>query len=294
MTADTENMQTPADGGLAEKLPEELLPVYDWYRTQGRQLVMAAAVLLLAALGTAAFLRHRDNQADLASAALMTTESVEGLENLKRQYGGTRVGPLVGLRLAEAYFNAGNFKGARTEYEVVLKRNARHPMADTARVGLAATLEAEQSFEEAGAAFEAFARENPDHYLYPVAVLGQARCLAARNDKTAARDLLDRLIVARSGTPWEEMARDLQGVIARFEGFRSRSIFDQMDAAAKKLPAGELPAAGSLLDALPATPAATYEAPVKSPAPVGLSGTVSEASAKVPAADARPPAPAEP
>ena len=73
----------------------------------------------------------------------------------------------------------------------------------------------------------------------------------------AARDLLDRLIVARAGTPWEEMARDLQGVIDRFEGFKTRSIFDQMDAAAKQRPAGEAPAAGSLLDALPATPATT-------------------------------------
>ena len=257
MSTDTQNAPAPVDGGMAEKLPEELLPVYDWYRTQGRQLVMAAAALLLVALGAMAYRRYLANQADLASAALMTTESVEGLENLKNQYGGTRVAPLVGLRLAEAYFNAGNLKGARSEYEAFLKRHGSHPMAGTARVGLAATLEAEQSFEEAGAGFESFAREHPDHYLYPVAVMGQARCLAARQEKAAARDLLDRLIAARAGTPWEEMARDLQGVIDRFEGFKTRSIFDQMDAAAKQRPAGEAPAAGSLLDALPATPAAT-------------------------------------
>ena len=257
MSTDTQNAPAPVDGGMAEKLPEELLPVYDWYRTQGRQLVMATAVLLLVALGTAAFLRHRANQGDLASAALMTTKNVEGLENLKNQYGGTRVAPLVDLRLAEAYFNAGNLKGARGVYETFLKRHGNHPMAGNARVGLAATLEAEQSFEEAGAGFESFASEHPDHYLYPVAVMGQARCLAARQQKAAARDLLDRLIVARAGTPWEEMARDLRGVIDRFEGFKTRSIFDQMDAAAKQRAAGDAPAAGSLLDTLPATPAAT-------------------------------------
>ena len=123
MSTDTQNAPAPVDGGLAEKLPEELLPVYDWYRTQGRQLVMAAAVLLLVAVGVMAYLRYRANQAGLASAALMTTESVEGMENIERQYGGTRVAPLVGLRLAEAYFNAGNFKGARSEYEAFLKRH---------------------------------------------------------------------------------------------------------------------------------------------------------------------------
>ena len=265
MSTDTQNAPAPVDGGLAEKLPEELLPVYDWYRTQGRQLVMAAAALLLVALGVIAYLRHRANQADLASAALMTTESVEGLENLNRQYGGTRAGPLIRLRLAEAYYNAGNHAAARGIYEKFLKSDGRHKLIGTARLGLAATLEAEQSFEEAGAAFETFARENPGHYLYPLAVMGQARCLAARKEKAAARDLLDRLIVARAGTPWEAMARDLQKVVDRFEGFKARSIFDQMDAAARKLPSGEPSAAGSLLDALPDTPAATNATPVSAP-----------------------------
>ena len=261
MSTDTQNAPTPADGGMAEKLPEELLPVYDWYRTQGRQLVMAAAVLLLVAVGVMAYLRYRANQAGLASAALMTTESVEGMENLERQYGGTRVGPLIRLRLAEAYYNAGNYAGARGQYETFLKRSGRHPMAGTARVGLAATREAEQAFAEAARDYASFADANPKHYLYPVAVMGQARCLAAQNDKAAARDVLDRLIVARAGTPWEGMARDLQGVIDRFEGFKGRSIFDQMNAAAKTQPTEPGATGGNLLDALPTTPAVTNVAP---------------------------------
>ena len=260
MSTDTQNAPAPADGGMAEKLPEELLPVYDWYRMQGRQLVMAAAVLLVLALGVMAYLRYRTNQAGLASAALMTTESVEGMENLERQYGSTRVGPLIRLRLAEAYYNAGNYAGARGQYETFLKRNGRHSMVGTARVGLAATREAEQAFAEAARDYASFADANPNHYLYPVAIMGQARCLAAQNDKAAARDVLDRLIVARAGTPWEEMARDLQGVIDRFEGFKSRSIFDQMDAAAKTRPTEPGATAGNLLDTLPATPVNTNAA----------------------------------
>jgi predicted negative regulator of RcsB-dependent stress response len=263
MSQDTQHAQPAAEGGMAAKLPEELLPVYDWYRTQGRQLVMSAALLLLVALGTAAFLRYRANQASLASAALMTTESVEGFENLERQYGSTRVGPLIRLGLAKAYFNAGNIQGARKVYEAFLKRHPRHAQADTARIGLAATLEEEQAFAEAGNAFEAFAREHPDHYLYPVAILGLARCLAAQQRKDDAFDQLDRLIVTKTGTPWEEMARDLRGVIARFEGFKSRSIFDQMGAVAKTRPAETAPSAGGVLDALPvtATDSNTLDAP---------------------------------
>jgi hypothetical protein len=52
----------------------------------------------------------------------------------------------------------------------------------------------------------------------------------------------------------------LQGVIDRFEGFKSRSIFDQMDAAAKTRPTEPGATAGNLLDTLPATPVNTNAA----------------------------------
>ena len=167
MSTDNKKTPAPADEGLANKLPEELLPVYEWYQAQGKQLIIFAAVLLVVVLGVIFYVRHRANQNDLASAALMTTESVEGMENLERQFGGTKVGPLIRLRLAEAYYNAGNYTAAREQYETFLKRHKSHPQADTARLGLAATQEALQEFAAAAKGFAAFADANPGHYLYP-------------------------------------------------------------------------------------------------------------------------------
>ncbi len=236
-------------GDIPEYLPEELLPVYDWYREQGKQLLFAAGFVLLVALGTFAYLRHRENKAAEASAALLNAESVEGLENLNSQYGGGKIGPLIRIRLAKAYYNAGNYPEARATFQAFLKRNGTHELAAIAKLGLAATQEAEQSFEEARTAYAALAEAQPGHYLVPLAVMGQARCLAALQQKPAAFDLLDRLIVSKSGTPWEEMATDLRGVIERFEGFKSRSIFDQLDAVSKKLPPADALTTEAVLDA---------------------------------------------
>lgn len=237
-------------------LPEELLPVYDWYRTQGRQIVLGVIVVLAVVLGVKAYLRYRDNQVAEASAALLSAESVEGLENLAGQYGKGKLGPLIQLQLAKAYYHAGNYAEAKAAYETILKSHPSHDLADTARIGLAASLEGESAFEEARKAFAGFADAKPDHYLYPLAIMGQARCLAALEQKPAALDLLDRLLVSHGDTPWEEMAKDLQGVIQRFDGFKSRSIFDQLGSAASKLQADGAPADASILDTPVVRPAA--------------------------------------
>ena len=171
-------------------LPEELLPVYDWYRTQGRQLVLGAIVVLAVVLGVKAYLRYRDNQVAEASAALLSAESVEGLENLAAQYGKGKLGPLIQLQLAKAYYHAGNFAEAKAAYETLLKRHPGHDLADSARIGLAAAREGDGAFEEARQAFASFADAKPGHYLYPLAIMGQARCLAALEQKPAALDLL--------------------------------------------------------------------------------------------------------
>ena len=236
MSKDDKPATTPAPApAVPASLPEELLPVYDWYREKGQKLIYAALAVLIVVLAAFALMRHRASRADEASTALLSAEGVEGLENLNGQYGSTRLGPLIRIRLAKAYFAAGSYKEARTTYEDFLKSHSQHELADIAKIGLASTLEAERAFGEAEREFATFAQANPNHYLYPVAIMGQARCLAAEARKPEAFDLLDRLMVAKANTPWEAMAKDLRGVIERFEGFKSRSIFDQMEAAAKDL-----------------------------------------------------------
>lgn len=217
-------------------LPPEILPLYDWWKQNGASLLTTLTVVVIALAGSAYYLRLRSSRLAAASAALGDEPSVANLETAAGRYGGTRVGPLVRIRLAKSYFDAGQYAEALGEYDKVIARDGKHSLAAAiAAVGRAHALEALQRTDEALAAYVAFAKADPAHFLAPQAILGQARCLAIAGRKAEAKDLLDRLMVSHAQTPWEEIAKNLAGAIDRFEGFRDRSIFEQLGAASKKL-----------------------------------------------------------
>ncbi len=269
-----------ASDGLPSWMPEELLPVCEWCRRHGNLALILLAVAALLAAGALFARHHRESRRQEASSALLAAESIESLETLAGRYGRTRVGPLIRLRLAKAYYDAGKYDEALKAYEAFLARDGRHEMADIARLGRAAALEGRRDFDAALKAYEEFAKANPDHYLLPLAVMGQARCLAARGDKPRALDLLVRLAVARADTPWEDIAADLRRIIERFEGLRTVSLFDRLDAARS---AGEQPATAVDIPEIPAVPvppaAATNESAADTRRPVGEEAGAAQAPA---------------
>ncbi len=266
-------------------LPEELLPVYDWYKTKGKDHILAAAIALVIVIVVLAIIKYRDNQNAEASYALMGADGIESFEGLNSQYARTAVGPVITLRLAKAYYDAGRYAEAAETYGAFAHKNRKHVLAPQGLLGQATALEADASVDSgAGDTDGAAAKLTHARTIYadlaldtasPVyaeAMMGQARCLAAMGDKTAAGDLLDRLVIEKKDTRWEEMAENLRGVINRFEGFKSTSVFDKLSAV--EAPAVEATAteANDAAEAIPATeptpaPADDGKAVPPSPAP---------------------------
>lgn len=249
-------------------IPEELAPVYEWFVENGRSLAYQLAVIVLAAIVAIAFVRSRAAKLENASAALLSTSDVVGLEELNGRFGGTKLGPLIRLRLARAYYDAGQFDSAKEAYAQFAKRNARHPLAAEARLGLAASEEALREFQQAIADYRAVDACAGS----PVAVMakmGEARATAAAGDKPAAKALLAALADETKGTAWEDVVERMDGVIDRFEGFREISFSDQLSAlrgAMAPADAADINAeAAEVADAAPAAEE-TAEAPA-APAP---------------------------
>lgn len=245
-------------------LPEELLPVYDWYMGKGKDQLLTAAIALVAVIAVMAVVKFRDNQNAEASFALTGAEGIESLEGLNAKYGRTAVAPVISLRLAKAYYDAGNFAEAANTYQAFSKKNRKHILAPQAKLGYAASLEAEQKFDDAKAAYADLAKDTSS-VVYPEAIMGQARCLAAQGEKSAATDLLDRLMIDKKDTRWEGMAENLRDIIDRFEGFKNVSIFDKLSVADGSSAAEEKAAAEEVVKseekAAPAeAPAAAAEA----------------------------------
>ena len=214
---------------VAAGIPEELAPVYEWLMENGRSLAYQLAVVALAALAALAFTRSRAAKYENASAALLTTTDVAGLEELNGRYGGTKLGPMIRIRLARALYDASQFDSAKGTYAEFLKRNAKSPLAIEARLGLAASEEALREFQQAIADYQAVGAPAGT----PAAILakmGEARCVAAAGDKAAAKALAASLAEEVRGTPWEDFVGRLEGVIDRFSGFREISFSDQLSA----------------------------------------------------------------
>lgn len=213
---------------IPEKLPEELLPLYDWWHAQGKQSAVIV-VILVAAIGIGMLYRHHTQAKGLqAGERLLAAHSTEDLEVIVSQYGGTKAGSVAQLQLAKAYFDEGRYDDALARYDAFARKSS-NPFAAIAVLGRAHVLEAQGKIDEAQAAFAAFRQENSDHFLTPQAYLGEARCLAIAGDKQAASALLDKLIAIKSGTPWEDIADNLKEVVARYEKRAPRSLFDQAD-----------------------------------------------------------------
>ena len=227
-----------------ENLPEELLPLYDWYKGKGKDHLLVAAIALVVAIVVFAIFKYRDAQNAEASLALGNADGIASLEHLNTQYGRTAVAPVIALRLARAYFDAGDYDKAVETFGAFAKKNRRHVLAPQGRLGLAVSLEGRASLKsgegDADGATADFSQAR-DTYIelasdekspvYAEAMMGQARCLAMMGDKAAASDILDRLVIKVKDTRWEEKAEALRGTIDRFDGFKAISFFDKLSAA---------------------------------------------------------------
>ena len=119
-----------------ENLPEELLPVYDWYKGKGKDHLLVAAIVLVVGVVAYLIFQYRDAQNAAASSALREANGIDSLERLNADYGRTAVAPVIALRLARAYFDAEDYDNAVATYEAFVKKNRKHVLpAGPSRTG---------------------------------------------------------------------------------------------------------------------------------------------------------------
>ena len=219
-------------------VPEDLIPAWLWCRANGTQWLVTIAVAVLIAVGVSMFQRNRASQAAKASEQLLAQPAIDTLEKTVADFGSTPSGVAAKLKLAKAYYDAGQYDKALTTYEAFIKENGAFPFADVARVGRSYALCGLNRTEEAIAGFRAFRQQNPGHYLTQQTLLGEASCLAMQGKKDAAKALLQDLRAANRETPWETAAKRMEGAIDRYQ-VRSapRSLLDQANALAPMTPA---------------------------------------------------------
>ena len=166
--------------------------------------------------------------------------AVDELETAVADYGSTKVGPALRLRLAKAYYDAARYEDALAVYDaLVAKAGDNAAFADIAVVGRAYALEGQEKFKEAGAAFAAFAQANTNSYLLLAAQLGAARCKALQGDKDGAAKDFDALKEQAKDEFAKTRIERMADAVKRHDPARAaaRSLFDAANAAATAIDA---------------------------------------------------------
>ena len=291
------------------KAAPELLPVWDWWVKEGKStllMLVVAAVVVLGFYGGRSFLRARNAA---ANQALVSAFTVEELETAVSNYGSTKAGPALRMRLAKAYYDAERYQDALDVYDKLVAKASSNPaFGDIAVVGRAHALEGLSKYKEAQTAFAEFAASSTNSYMILDAKLGAARCKALLGDKEGAAKDFDALKAAAKDDMEKERVERMADAVKRYDPSRSsRSLMDAANAAAKAIdgekksaetakpapaPAAK-PAAPAPAPAPAAKPAAPAPAPAAKPAPAPVAKPAPAPAAKpAPAPAAKPAAPA--
>ncbi len=227
------------------KAAPELLPVWDWWVKEGKSTL---TMLLIAGIVVAGFyagrnwLRGRDAA---ANQALVNAFATDELEAAVSDYGSTKVGPALRMRLAKSYYDAERYQDALDVYDALIAKAGKNAaFADIAVVGRAYALEGLSKFKEAQETFDGFVKAHTNSYLLLTAQLGAIRCKALQGDKDGAAKDFDALKAKTT----DELAKDrierMADAVKRHDPKRAaRSLFDAANAAAAAVDAEKKPEA---------------------------------------------------
>ncbi|MBR7180342.1 MAG: hypothetical protein IKD42_01815 [Kiritimatiellae bacterium] len=173
-------------------IPEELLPVVEWWETSGRKTVAICTLALVAAAGYFGWKYKTEKERFAAGDAVISAYGTEALEKAVRDFGGTAAGPALKQRLAKSYFDDERYEEALAIYEE-LKTAPVCGYEDVPAVGAAECLEALGRYAEAGKEYAEFIEAKPKSSLVLQARAGDARVTALLGDKAGALEKLDNM-----------------------------------------------------------------------------------------------------
>ena len=151
--------------------------------------------------------RHRQETArQEASELFASAQGPQQLEAVIDQYPNSPEAPMALLTLASERYGAGEFELTEMHYHQFLDQFTDHTMRPAAELGLTHCHEALGRTEDALNGFRSFVAAQGDHYLAPLARLGEARVLAQQGNFEAARAIYEE-IIDDPDSPWQAQAQ---------------------------------------------------------------------------------------
>lgn len=164
-----------------------------WLRYQ-KAIATALVLVVLALVGFAGyrFYQHRRNAA--AAEALGNAKTQQEYENVIARYEGTPSGASAYLLLALRERDEKKFAEANTMLQKFVEKYPEHDLVPTARLAMAANLEATGREDEALSIYQQVATKYADSHCGPLALISQVPLLKAKKRTDEARRVCEEIL----------------------------------------------------------------------------------------------------
>jgi predicted negative regulator of RcsB-dependent stress response len=203
-----------------------------WFRFKN-EIVAILVLLVLGIFGLAGYRFYTDQRDASAAAALATAKKSQEYQAVIARYSNTPAGASARLLLAQAQRKEGNFAASNTTLQEFIDKHPNHELIGTARMAMAANLEAMGKIDEALAMYQqvamtdapaeeqsviekiqdVFGKQKPKqkNFNAPLALVSQIHLLKAKNQPEAVRRVCETIIAQYGDSFWSgEAKRELR------------------------------------------------------------------------------------
>jgi len=215
----------------------DLYQLVAWAHAKRKRLIAGLVVILAVGAVFGFTIWNKNHREQMANEALANIKDPPGSREhptaadaapyaqVANDYSGTAAAARARLIAGGALFEAGNYQGAREQFEKFLQENPSHPMANEALLGVAASLEADGKSADAIARYEDLIKHHAADTTGPQAKSALARLYLAANRPEDALPLYDDLTRGNNSESWVIEAQiQRQQLLAKYPNLKKEPL----------------------------------------------------------------------
>ena len=164
-----------------------------WYKYQ-REIAILLGLAVLGIVGLAGYRLYRDRREATAATLFSAAKTPPAYEELINQYGDTAAAASAYLLLADAQRRDGKYAEANATLVKFLEKFPRSELAATARMAMAANLQAMGKQDEAFATYQQIVSANAPGFNAPMALIEQVHILQEKGKTEDARHICETIM----------------------------------------------------------------------------------------------------
>jgi TolA-binding protein len=164
-----------------------------WLRFQ-KEIAAALIVVVLAMIGYTGYRFYKNRRDSSAAELLGAAKTPSDFQNVASRYPNTPAGASAYLLLAEKFRNEKKFTEANAALQEFVDKNPEHDFVPTAKLAMAANLEAMGKNDEALAIYQQVATKYPSSFTAPLALISEVPLLKAKNRIDEARRVCEDIL----------------------------------------------------------------------------------------------------